>query len=119
MLDASHEGRSSPTIRGKTVRENFLCETVPSPPANVNFSIVQDTANPEFKTGRDRLLAHQENPVCAGCHKITDPIGLALENYDPVGRYRARENGALIDASGEFDGENYQNALEQIGRAHV
>jgi hypothetical protein len=52
MLDPSHEGRSSPTIRGKTVREQLLCHTVPAPPANVNFRIVQDVNNPLFKTAR-------------------------------------------------------------------
>lgn len=112
MLDASHEGRSSPTIRGKTVRENFLCQQVPLPPADVNFSIVQDVNDPVHKTARERLVAHQDNPVCAGCHRITDPIGLSLENYDPVGRYRTRENGVEIDASGEFEGGTYQNAIE-------
>lgn len=112
MLDPSHEGRSSPTIRGKVVRENFLCETVPPPPANVNFQIVQDVNNPNFKTARERLSAHNESPACAGCHKITDPIGLALENYTPVGSYRTHENGALIDPRGEFEGNSYANAMD-------
>jgi hypothetical protein len=112
MLDPSHEGRSSPTIRGKVVRENFLCETVPPPPANVNFQIVQDVDNPEFRTARERLSAHNESPACAGCHKITDPIGLALENYTPVGSYRTHENGAVIDPSGEFEGNSYRNAMD-------
>lgn len=112
MLDPSHEGRSSPTIRGKSVRENFLCETVPSPPANVNFSLVQDVNDPVRKTARERLTAHQDNPVCAGCHKITDPIGLSLENYTPVGAFRAQENGVSIDASGKFAGKPYKNAIE-------
>ena len=51
---------------------------------------------------RERLGAHNESPACAGCHKITDPIGLALENYDAVGTYRTHENGAMIDPSGKF-----------------
>lgn len=112
MLDLSHEGRSSPTIRGKKVRENLLCQPVPNPPANVNFTIVQDTANPLYKTARERLQAHNESPACAGCHKITDPIGLSLENYTAVGQYRTTENGAKIDPSGEFEGKPYSNALE-------
>jgi hypothetical protein len=118
MLDANHEGRSSPTIRGKTVRENFLCQEVPMPPANVNFSIVQNTNDPVHKTARSRLTAHQDNPACAGCHKITDPIGLAMENYDPVGQYRAKENGEVIDASGQFDRKSYRDALELTGLIH-
>ncbi|KPH69290.1 hypothetical protein ADT71_00485 [Novosphingobium sp. ST904] len=112
MLDPSHEGRSSPTIRGKTVRENMLCEMVPSPPANVNFDLVQDVNDPVHKTARERLTAHQDNPACAGCHRITDPIGLSLENYNPVGSYRAQENGVTIDASGTFEGKSYKNGLE-------
>jgi hypothetical protein len=112
MLDPSHEGRSSPTIRGKTVRELFLCQKVPAPPANVNFTIVQDTNNPLYKTARDRLTAHRDNPTCAGCHKITDPIGLGMENYDAIGQFRAEENGALIDASGTFDNKPYKDAIE-------
>jgi hypothetical protein len=112
MLDPSHEGRSSPTIRGKVVRENFLCETVPPPPANVDFRIVQDVNDPVHKTARERLAAHNESPACAGCHKITDPIGLALENYNSVGAYRTKENGVTIDASGEFEGKVFANGLE-------
>lgn len=111
MLDPSHEGRSSPTIRGKNVREQLLCQVVPPPPANVNFNLVQDTSDPIHKTARLRLMAHQDNPVCAGCHKITDPIGLALENYTPVGAFRAQENGVPIDASGTFEGKPYSNAI--------
>jgi hypothetical protein len=111
MLDPSHEGRSSPTIRGKAVREMLMCEMVPTPPANVDFSIVQNTGDQVHKTARERLTLHQENPVCAGCHKITDPIGLSLENYDAVGQYREQENGAVIDASGLFEGKAYRNGL--------
>jgi hypothetical protein len=112
MLDPSHEGRSSPTIRGKSVRELFLCQKVPAPPANVNFTIVQDTNNPLYKTARDRLTAHRDNPTCAGCHKITDPIGLGMENYDAIGQYRTEENGAAIDASGTIDGKPYKDLIE-------
>jgi hypothetical protein len=107
MLDPTHEGRSSPTIRGKTVRELLLCQMVPQPPANVNFALVQDTTNPLFKTARQRLTAHQENPACKGCHALTDPIGLSLENYDAVGNFRSHENGALVDVNGTFEGKPY------------
>lgn len=116
MLDPSHEGRSSPTIRGKTVRENYMCEIVPMPPGDVDFSLFEDTANPEARTARDRLSLHRGvSPTCAGCHRITDPIGLALENYTPVGAFRTHENEVLIDASGELDGQQYANALELSG----
>lgn len=116
MLDPTHEGRSSPTIRGMTAREAFLCQPVPPPPPNVDFAIVQDTSDPNFKTARQRLRAHSEDPVCAGCHKITDPIGLSMENYDAVGAWRTHENGALIDVTGEFEGHAFDGLLDLATR---
>ena len=111
MLDPTHEGRSSPTIRGKTVRESLLCQTVPAPPPNVDFKIVQDTKNPLYKTARQRLTTHRDNPTCSGCHAITDPIGLAMENYDAIGVHRTLENDAVIDASGKFESKPYQDLI--------
>jgi hypothetical protein len=118
MLDPTHEGRSSPTIRGKSIRELFLCQKVPTPPPNVNFAVVQDTHNPMYKTARERLTAHRDNPTCAGCHALTDPMGLSLENYDAIGAYRADENGVSINTSGTFEGKTYQDAigLQQVLR---
>lgn len=103
----SHPGRSSPTLRGRGLREVFLCEKVPDPPANVNFSIVQDAVNKPGSTARIRLAEHSDNPVCAGCHKLTDPIGLTLENFDGSGGFRAKENGADLDLSGSLDGKDF------------
>ena len=100
----SHDGRSSPTLRGQALRELLLCQAVPDPPADVDFSLLEDTENVELRTARDRLAVHRSNPVCAGCHRITDPIGLTLENFDGVGAWRTTENGAPIDVSGELDG---------------
>jgi hypothetical protein len=100
----SHPGRSSPTLRGKALRELLLCQRVPDPPGNVDFTVVQDTSNTEFKTARERLTAHRTAPACAGCHKIMDPIGLAMENFNSIGEFRTAENGVPIDASGEMDG---------------
>lgn len=111
MLDPTHEGRSSPTIRGKAVRELFLCQQIPQPPANVDFSAVQNTADLMHKTARERLTIHVEDATCAGCHKLTDPIGLSMEHYDAVGAFRARENGAAIDASGAFEGKPYTDVI--------
>jgi hypothetical protein len=100
----SHEGASSPTLRGKALRELLLCEPVPAPPANVNFAVAQDTHNPNFKTMRDRLTAHRTDPTCAGCHKLMDPTGLALENFDSDAGLRLTENGRKIETSGDLDG---------------
>jgi hypothetical protein len=109
-------GRSSPTLRGKAVREVFLCQKVPDPPGNVDFTPLEDATNPAMKTVRNRLLAHSTNPACAGCHKIMDPMGLALENFDGLGQFREQENGSRIDTSGTLDGASFQNAVE-LGRA--
>lgn len=112
----SHPGRSSPTLRGKALREILLCQPVPPPPGEVSFTIVQDTSNPRYRTARERLAAHAENPVCAGCHKITDPMGLALETFDGSGAYRTTENGVPIDTAGVLDGIEFSNAAE-LGQA--
>jgi hypothetical protein len=102
----SHPGRSSPTLRGKALRETLLCQVVPPPPPNVDFSAVEDP-DANLHTARERLTAHRANPVCAGCHKITDPIGLAMENFDGAGQYRVSESGATIDGSGSLDGTTF------------
>jgi hypothetical protein len=106
----AHPGRSSPTLRGKALRELLLCQKVPRPPPNVDFSIVENP-NSTLKTARERLTAHRANPVCAGCHKLTDPIGLALENFDGAGEFRATERGAPIDTSGSLDGREFTDAI--------
>jgi hypothetical protein len=100
----SHSGRSSPTLRGRAIRERLLCQPVPDPPGNVNFSVVQDTTNKELRTARLRLAAHANDPACSSCHRITDPIGLPLERFDGIGAYRPQENGVDIDRSGSFEG---------------
>ena len=104
----AHPGRSSPTRRGKALRELLLCQNVPNPPPNVDFSALE---NPDahYKTQRERVGVHLKNATCAGCHKIMDPMGLALENFDGAGRYRATENGAAIDSSGNLDGKQFAN----------
>ncbi len=105
----SHPGRTSPTIRGKALREVFLCQKVPDPPGNVDFTVVQDTGNAIHRTARERLKAHATEAMCTGCHKITDPMGLALENFDASGGFRRDENGVAIDTSGELDGVKFTN----------
>ena len=115
----SHPGRSSPTLRGKALRELLLCQPVPRPPPDVDFSLVSNPSS-SYPTQRDRVNAHLENPVCAGCHKITDPMGLALEAFDGAGRYRETEKGNLIDTSGSLDGTAFTEitGLSQALRDH-
>lgn len=105
----SHPVRSSPTLRGKALRELLLCQPVPRPPANVDFSALENPSA-TLKTTRDRVAFHLQNPACAGCHKITDPLGLALENFDGVGIYRDSERGQTIDASGNLDSTKFSSA---------
>jgi len=112
---ASHPGRSSPTLRGMAIREAFLCQKVPAPPGDVDFSEFEDPDSPD-PTAKDRLSAHSVEPACAGCHKIMDPIGLGLEQLDGIGQFRSTENGALIDASGELDGIPFEDGAG-LGRA--
>lgn len=112
----SHPGRSSVTLRGKAIRELVLCQEVPSPPPNVDFTIVENTENPELKTARERVAVHNTDAVCAGCHKITDPIGLALEKFDGAGVFRQTEQGVAIDPSGELDGQPFYDAAG-LGKA--
>jgi len=112
----SHSGRSSPTLRGRAIRELLMCQVVPDPPGNVNFTAVQDTTNKAMPTARIRLTRHRTDPVCAGCHMITDPIGLGLEKFDGIGAFRATENGAPIDSSGQLDGVDFADA-KQLGEA--
>jgi len=106
----SHTGRSSATLRGKFVREVLLCQDIPTPPANVDFSIVEDTTG-ELRTARERLELHVTNDACAGCHSLMDPIGLAFENFDAIGAFREQENGVTIDASGELDGVSFDGPI--------
>ena len=111
----SHPGRSSATLRGKALREIMLCQTVPRPPANVDFSAVQ---NPDgtVKTARERVGFHLKNPSCAGCHRIMDPMGLSMESFDGAGQFRHQEDGADIDTTGNLDGVAF-NDVVGLGKA--
>ncbi|MGZ3420977.1 MAG: DUF1592 domain-containing protein [Polyangiales bacterium] len=101
----AHPTSSSATLRGKFVRQKLLCVEIPAPPVNVNTALPEPTDS--AKTLRDRVKIHFQNPTCAGCHKIMDPIGLGLEQFDGIGRWRTKENGATIDPSGTLDGTDF------------
>jgi hypothetical protein len=105
----SHPARSSPTKRGVAVNEIFRCVIVPQPPADVDLSTLSSAAN-TGKTVRDRLIFHRSEPMCSGCHMLTDPAGLALEQFDGIGQHRLTENGALIDVSSDFFGSHIVGA---------
>jgi hypothetical protein len=106
----SPAGRSSPTIRGKALREIMLCQTVPSPPGDVDFSKFELASARGDSTARVRLSVHASVPTCAGCHKIMDPLGLSLEHFDGAGEFRTADHGAPIDASGTLDNVTYADS---------
>lgn len=111
LMGHSHPGRSSPTLRGKAVRELLLCQQVPAPPANVNFALVQNVSDPRFATARKRLGAHNSEPMCAACHKLMDPLGLPMEGFDGAAGMRSQENGATLDLAGEHLGSQFTGTL--------
>ena len=97
MLINSYANRTSPVTRGKYVLTNILGTPPPPPPANVP-PLNEDRGVP--LTMRQRMEQHRDNPACSGCHALMDPIGLALENFDGIGRWRLDEDDVPIDSSG-------------------
>jgi hypothetical protein len=93
----SYANRTSPTLRGKWVLENLLAAPPPAPPPNVPSLDEGNLA--EGLTVRERMDRHRRNPVCASCHAQMDPFGLALENFNAIGRWRSRDGHAAIDAA--------------------
>ncbi len=105
----AHPSSTSPTYRGKFVRERLLCETVAAPPMNVNTTIpAGDPSMP--RTLRQKLSEHMTNAGCRNCHASMDPIGFGFENFDAVGAYRTTELGLSIDATGTLDGKAFTDA---------
>jgi hypothetical protein len=104
LMLTSTATRTSPVQRGKYVMEVLLGTPPPPPPPNVPaLKEAAETTKP--LSVRERLEEHRRNAACAGCHKLMDPIGFALENFDAVGIWRTNDEGSRIDASGQmFDG---------------
>ena len=92
--------QTSPVLRGKFVREQFLCQDLPPPPPNVQ--IIPPALSPTLTT-RQRFTEHSASAACSPCHHLMDPIGLGFETFDGAGIYRSMENGQTIDASGQVD----------------
>ncbi|HKB10866.1 MAG TPA: DUF1592 domain-containing protein [Vicinamibacterales bacterium] len=102
----SHADRTSPVLRGKWVMEVLLGTPPPPPPPNVpDLEATAEAEDGRLRTVRERMEQHRANPSCASCHKMIDPIGLALENFDVTGAWRLKDNGAPVDpASTMYDG---------------
>jgi len=111
LLVTSRADRTAPTLRGKWILENLLGVPPPPPPPDVPALPPAPGAQP--KTMRERLDAHRANPACAGCHRLTDPLGFSMENFNAVGGWRMREAGTAVDASGALpDGTPLTGAAE-------
>ncbi|HLK46656.1 MAG TPA: DUF1592 domain-containing protein [Bryobacteraceae bacterium] len=101
LLVTSVANRTSPVARGKWILENLMGAPPPLPPPNVP-PLKENTGQAQAGSVRLRMEQHRNTPTCAGCHKIMDPIGFSLENYDLIGKWRATDEGTPIDASGEL-----------------
>lgn len=113
---ASYPYRTSPVLRGTWILESILGTPPPPPPPNVP-ALEESKEGAPPKSVRERLTRHRENPVCASCHSRIDPLGFALENYDPIGRWRTEESGKPVDASGELPDGTKIDGPEQLKTA--
>lgn len=112
----AHPVSTSATLRGIFIHTKLLCRVIPPPPAGVDTSIPEPSGT--TPTLRDRIAEHLEEPTCAGCHQITDPVGLAFENFDGIGRFRKTDNGAQLDTSGTLDGVAFSGPIELADQLH-
>jgi hypothetical protein len=111
LMATSHADRTAPSLRGKWLLENLLGTPPPAPPADVPG--LEEVAVIAPRTMRERLELHRENPNCAGCHGLIDPLGFALENFDAVGAWREFDAGAPVDARGGMaDGTAVEGVTE-------
>ncbi|WP_310570777.1 DUF1592 domain-containing protein [Gemmatimonas sp.] len=110
----SHAGRTSAVERGKWVMEVLLNSPPPPPPPGVpDLEATPGSASGRLLTVRERMEQHRKSPACASCHKMMDPIGLAMEQYDVTGRLRVRDNGMPIDSRGDlWDGTTATTVAE-------
>lgn len=115
-LVTSVADRTSPVQRGKWVLMNILGTVPPDPPPNV--PVLKDTGNGSAaQTMRQRMEAHRANPACASCHKMMDPIGFSLENFDGIGKWRNTEFGQKLNASGQLVDGTKINGVADLRQA--
>jgi len=108
----SYANRTSPVVRGKWILDNILNAPPPPPPASIPDLRARD-AQGKVLSMRAQMEQHRSNPVCAGCHRVMDPLGFALENFDGIGRWRTMDASAPIDASGAMpDGTKFSGPAE-------
>jgi len=109
LSEFANQKEGSPTLRGKFMRENFLCTPINPPPGDV-ITVLDDPPPDMPMTKRQRLENHRTMPACNGCHQFMDPLGLPLETFDAIGRYRTTDHGLPIDPSGDFNGQPVADA---------
>jgi hypothetical protein len=108
----SNPTRTSPVKRGKWILENLFAAPPPDPPPNVP-ELAEASGEKLVGTLRQRMEQHRADPACASCHKLMDPLGFGLENYDAIGSWRDRDGGAAVDAGGELpDGRRFSGPAE-------
>jgi len=116
LVQTSFANRTSPVLRGKWVMEVLLGTPPPPPPPNVpDISATGEAKEGRLLTTRERMELHRANPTCSSCHKMMDPIGLSLDNFDVTGKWRVREFGNPLDTKGDFyDGTPIASPAELI-----
>jgi hypothetical protein len=127
LTATSAPNRTSPVVRGQWLMQSLLGAKVPSPPPGAEADLSAEASESEGLAGdtvRERLELHRANPTCAGCHGIMDPLGLSLENFDLLGRWRDEEDGHAIDASARMvDGTELRGPQDLraalVGRSDV
>ncbi len=112
----SHPNRTSPVKRGKWVLEQLLGSPPPPPPPNVP-ALDESTSRTRPRTMKARMEEHRRNPTCANCHRLMDPVGLALENFDGVGTWRVREAGVRIDTTTQLSDGTAVNDIVDLRKA--
>ena len=114
----SHAGRTSAVERGKWVMEVLLNSPPPPPPPGVpDLEATPGSTSGRLLTVRERMEQHRKSPACASCHKMMDPIGLAMEQYDVTGRLRVRDNGMPIDSRGDLWDGTTASTVAELQRA--
>jgi hypothetical protein len=108
----SYPNRTSPVLRGKWIMENVLGSPPPPPPPNVP-ALKDNAGGTKALSVRERMELHRANPACANCHKLFDPMGIAMENFDATGAWRTRDAGVAIDPAIQLaDGTKVQGVVE-------
>ncbi len=109
LATQANQKEGSPTLRGRFLREKFLCMKIPDPPANVSTTFEDPPAGVVY-TKREKMVNHEKVPSCAACHTLMDPLGFSLEHFDAIGAYRATDAGKPIDTTGSIGSQSFSDA---------